>query len=87
MLIIKEVFFSVNSMYVTVIKYLGFGKYNLKISNISLLVLITYSSFHLIINIIYFLKNKKNKYMFQSIYLFIIRLIYIFIILLNNNSY
>ena len=32
-------------------------------------------------------KNKKNKYMFQSIYLFIIRLIYIFIILLNNNSY
>ena len=50
MLIIKEVFFSVNSMYVTVIKYLGFGKYNLKISNISLLVLITYSSFHLIIN-------------------------------------
>ena len=87
MLIIKEVFFSVNSMYVTVIKYLGCGKYNLKISNISLLVLITYSSFHLIINIIYFLKNKKNKYMFQSIYLFIIRLIYIFIILLNNNSY
>ena len=50
-----------------------------------MVVLITYSSLHLTINIAYFLKNKKNKYMFQSIYLFIIRLIYIFFILLNNN--
>ena len=85
MLIIKNFFFDLNSKYVTIIKYLGFGKYNLKISNISLIVLITYSSLHLTINIAYFLKNKKNKYMFQSIYLFIIRLIYIFFILLNNN--
>lgn len=73
--------FKPNGRFVKTSEYLGMGAYKATFSKESLYIWIGYSLIHLILNIIYYLKKKKNDFILQSCYLFVIRMFFICILM------
>ena len=78
---ITNYLFKPNGRFVKTLEYLGMGAYKATFSKASLYIWIGYSLIHLILNIIYYLKKKKNDFILESCYLFVIRMVFICILM------